>query len=96
MHLEIEIASTPAGHEWRELIERHCSLTLRPLGQRVRHVNVTLEQTNQHGMRYFVSDLRAKTSRRPIRVRTQHANAGHAIALAFARAKRELVRQFSN
>ena len=95
MQLEIETTATPAGHEWRQLIERHCSLTLRPLGQRVKRVSVTLEQTKQHGLHYFVSDLKAKTSLRPIHVRIQHANANHAIALVFARAKRELVRQFS-
>ncbi len=95
MQLEIETNETPASHEWRRLIERHCSLTLRPLGKRVKRVNVTFEQTSQNGSPYFVSDLQARTSRRPIRVRIQHANADHAIALAFARAKRELVRQFS-
>ncbi len=94
MQLEIETNAMPADQEWRELIERHCSLTLRPLGQSIKRVAVTLEHANQNGLPYFVSDLQAKTSRRPIHVRIRHANAYDAIALAFARAKRELVRQF--
>lgn len=96
MRLEIETTATTAGRDWRKVIERHCSLTLRPLGQRVRRVAVTIEQANHHGYSYFVSDLRAKTSRRPVHVRIQHASASHAIAFAFARARRELLRQFAS
>ena len=94
MQLEIEVSGAPAGHNWRQVIELHCSLTLRPLGQRVRRIAVTVEKTSQYGISYFVSDVRAKTSRSPVHVRTQHASANHAIALAFARARRELLRQF--
>lgn len=95
MQLEIQTAATPAGEGWRKLIERHCSLTLRPLGPRVRRVTVRIEQATGHqGCSYFVSHLRANTSRRPVHVRIQHASADFAIALAFARARRELLRQF--
>ncbi len=95
MQLEIETTATPAGQDWHRLIERHCSLTLRPLGPRVRRVTVRIEQATGHkGFSYFVSHLRANTSRNPVHVRIQHASADHAIALTFARARRELLRQF--
>ena len=96
MHLEIDTTATPADQDWRRLIEHHCSLTLRPLGQRVRRVAITLEQANHDGLSYFVSNLKAKTSRNSVHIRTQHGSVDHAIGMAFARARRELLRQFGS
>ena len=92
-HLAIETPDSPESDGWRDTITKNFSLTLLPLGTQVKRVNVRLLQSRPHGMTsIFVGDLRVSTAQGRIAVRTQHADADLAIAMAFSRARRDILR----
>ena len=95
MKLRIFAPNMANRTEWERKVERHCDLTLRALAPPLTRVDVRLQQTNgREKNSSFVCELAVyATGQHSIEVRSEHSDAQVSIAMAFARAKRGLLRK---
>lgn len=92
-HIAIETPDSPESDDWCNTIRKNFSLTLQPLGKQVKRVNIRLLRSRSHGVTsIFVGDLDVRTQQGKVAVRTQHADPDLAIAMAFSRARRDILR----
>ena len=94
MRISVRMPESPSQKEWDRAVEWHFALTLRPLGGRIKRVDFWL-RVDRDGREtpVFVSRLAAHTGRDSVTVQTSHPDARTSIAMAFSRARRDVLRR---